>query len=50
MFRIYFKSMGKDTVCRVERSYSSDRPVIEVINSIFNKYGDEAEPSRGVTE
>jgi hypothetical protein len=37
LFSIYIKSMGKDTVCRVEqRKYSVDKPAIEAINDIFN--------------
>jgi hypothetical protein len=39
IFRIYIKSMGKDTVCRVEESVSnSKRFAIETINHIFNPY------------
>jgi hypothetical protein len=37
LFQIYIKSMGKDTVCRVEeRKQHPNRPAIEVINDIFN--------------
>jgi hypothetical protein len=37
IFRIYIKSMGKDTVCRVEESLSSqNKSAIETINNIFN--------------
>lgn len=37
LFRVYIKSKGKDTVCRVEESISSkDRSVVESINDIFN--------------
>jgi hypothetical protein len=36
LFRIYVKSMGKGTVCRVEESKCSKKPVIEFINGIFN--------------
>jgi hypothetical protein len=38
LFRIYIKSMGKDTVCRVEetRHPKKNKPVIEAINDIFN--------------
>lgn len=37
LFSIYIKSMGRDTVCRVEeRKYSSGRPAIEAINDVFN--------------
>jgi hypothetical protein len=37
LFRIYIKSRGKDTVCRVEQSFSSkDKPVIEIIKNIFS--------------
>ena len=39
MFRIYIKSMGPNTVCRVEESGNSvNKPVIEAINDIFNPY------------
>ena len=37
IFSIYIKSMGKDTVCRVEqRKHLAGKPVIEVINDILN--------------
>jgi O-phosphoseryl-tRNA(Cys) synthetase len=37
IFRIYIKSMGKDTVCRVEEIRNpKNKPVIEAINDIFN--------------
>jgi hypothetical protein len=36
LFRVYIKSMGKDTVCRVEESSNSPKPAIEVIGDIFN--------------
>ena len=37
LFRIYVKSMGKDTVCRVEESkHPEKKPAIEFINGIFN--------------
>ena len=37
LFRIYIKSMGPNTVCRVEESCNSvNKPVIEAINDIFN--------------
>lgn len=37
LFRIYIKSMKKDTVCRIEdcKSYST-KPAIEIIHDIFN--------------
>jgi hypothetical protein len=39
LFRIYIKSMGPNTVCRVEESCNSvNKPVIEAINDIFNPY------------
>ena len=34
LFRIYIKSMGKETVCRVEESLHPS--VLETINDIFN--------------
>jgi hypothetical protein len=36
LFRVYIKSMGKDTVCRVEECCNSPRTAIEVIDNIFN--------------
>jgi hypothetical protein len=38
VFRIYIKSMGEHTVCRVEKSMHppSQKPAIEAINGIFN--------------
>lgn len=38
LFRIYVKSMGRDTVCRVEEGRHPNRPAIEAINDIFNPY------------
>jgi hypothetical protein len=41
LFRIYIKSMGEHTVCRVEKSMHppSQKSAIEVINDIFNQVG-----------
>jgi hypothetical protein len=37
LFSIYIKSMGKDTVCRLEeRKHPANKPAIEFINEIFN--------------
>jgi hypothetical protein len=36
LFRIYIKSMGKNTVCRVEEEKRPNTPAIEAINEIFN--------------
>ncbi len=36
LFRIYIKSMGKETVCRVEESLHPKKSAIETINDIFN--------------
>ena len=36
LFRIYIKSMGKDTVCRVEENKHPKKPAIEFISNIFN--------------
>ena len=36
LFRVYIKSMGKDTVCRVEECCNSTKTAVEVIDSIFN--------------
>jgi hypothetical protein len=38
LFRIYVKSMGRDTVCRVEEEKHPDKTAIETINEIFNPY------------
>ena len=38
LFRIYVKSMGKDTVCRVEEEKHPDKTAIEAINEIFNPH------------
>ena len=36
LFRIYIKSMGKETVCRVEESLHPKKSALETINNIFN--------------
>lgn len=36
VFRVYIKSMGKNTVCRVEESKNPKKPVVEAINEILN--------------
>ena len=36
LFRLYIKSLSKDTVCRVEESAKPNRPCIDAINEIFN--------------
>ncbi|HXP51857.1 MAG TPA: hypothetical protein VN922_18010, partial [Bacteroidia bacterium] len=36
LFRIYIKSMGKETVCRVEESLHPKKSTLETINDIFN--------------
>lgn len=44
LFRVYIKSMGKNTVCRIEECYSSPKTVIKVIDNIFNhtmSFGDD---------
>ena len=38
LFRIYIKSMGEKTVCRVEQSLVSKSSAIETINNIFDPY------------
>ncbi len=38
LFRIYVKSMGRDTVCRVEEEKHPHKTAIEAINEIFNPY------------
>jgi hypothetical protein len=36
LFRIYIKSIGRDTVCRVEESLNPKKPLIQAINEIFH--------------
>jgi hypothetical protein len=36
LFSIYIKSMGKDTVCRVEERKHPNQSAIEFINDVFN--------------
>lgn len=36
-FRIYIKSMGRDTFCRVEEEKRLNSPAIEAINEIYNR-------------
>jgi len=36
LFRVYIKSIGKQTACRVEESTIPKRLVIDAINDIFN--------------
>jgi hypothetical protein len=36
LFRIYIKSMSKDTVCRVDESCAPNKSVIQAINDILN--------------
>jgi hypothetical protein len=36
LFRIYVKSIGKDTVCRIEESKHPEKPAIEFISDVFN--------------
>jgi hypothetical protein len=35
LFRVYIKSLGKDTICRVEESLNPKKPAIQAINEIF---------------
>ena len=46
LFRVYIKSMGKDTVCRVEESCYSTKIAVEVIHNIFNHTKNESENAR----
>ena len=39
IFRVYIKSMGADTVCRVEESLSPKKPAIKVIADLMNPTG-----------
>ena len=36
LFRVYVKSMGKETILRVEQSANPNKSVIEAINEVFN--------------
>jgi hypothetical protein len=39
LFSIYIKSMGKDTVCRIEeRKHPAKKTAVEFINDTFNPY------------
>lgn len=38
LFRIYIKSVGKETICRVEDSLNPRKPAIEAINDILNPH------------
>src|SRR5215211_859505 len=38
LFSIYIKSMGKDTVCRVEERKHPNQSAIEFINDVFNPF------------
>ena len=35
LFRVYIKSIGKETACRVEQSLNPKKPAIQTINEIF---------------
>ena len=43
LFRIYIKSIGKDTVCRIEESCNANRPVIQAISEVFNPTNEKIE-------
>jgi hypothetical protein len=36
LFSIYIKSMGKDTVCRIEERKHPHKPAVDFINDVFN--------------
>jgi hypothetical protein len=36
LFRIYIKSMGEDTVCRVEENIQPNKPAVQALNEILN--------------
>jgi len=36
LFRLYIKTVGEDTVCRVEEEKIPGKPAIEFINETFN--------------
>jgi hypothetical protein len=36
LFSVYIKSMGKDTVCRVEERKHPHKPAVDFINDVFN--------------
>jgi hypothetical protein len=38
VFRIYVKSMGEHTVCRIEESKHTQKPILQAINDIFNPW------------
>lgn len=45
LFRVYIKSVGKDTACRVEQSLSPKKPAIQALNEILNKNTQHQQPS-----
>ena len=38
LFRVYIKSMGPDTICRVEQQIKPRKEAVEAINDIFNPF------------
>lgn len=36
IFRIYIKTQGKDTICRVETSMTPKKPIVAFIEELFN--------------
>jgi hypothetical protein len=47
LFRVYIKSTGKDTACRVEESLNPMKPAVQAISEIFSNsnYRERQEPS-----
>jgi hypothetical protein len=45
LFRVYIKSTGKDTTCRVEQSLTPKKPAIQALNEILNKNTWHQQPS-----
>jgi len=41
LFRIYIKSIGKDTTCRIEESLSPNKPVVQALSEIFRPNSNE---------
>jgi hypothetical protein len=45
LFRVYIKSIGKDTACRVEQSLTPKKSAVQALNEILNKNTQHQQPS-----
>ena len=46
LFRVYIKSLGKDTACRVEESLNPKKPAVQAINEILPNPNQVYHPAR----